>query len=384
MNIVERTAKIKSTFSLDRYAEIEDSSVEMIPFSFRQEMGKEDMASLQNNIPITAFCSETDNSILENQYFQYIVFNPKGMSNSSNAILLMHGLNERTWDKYLTWAEYLTEKCGRPVILFPIAFHINRTPSLWSAPRWIMPWAAKRKEEIAGLANCSFFNAALSSRLSMSPSRFYISGRESIYNIWQLMMEIRDGKHPIFSKDCSLDIFAYSIGALLSQVLLMSNPGELFTDAKLFTFCGGSIFECMNGNAKDIMDQEAFEKIHNYYLGQFLNSSFSDDAVEKAFKAMISVDYMKNERESFFSKAKNRIKMILLNKDSVVPVDGARKAVGEVNSSGMVEEMDFPYQYNHQAPFPLSFSSHANADVATICFRSVFDKAAAFLCGNGV
>ena len=376
MNIVERTAKLKSFFSLQNKMEIEDSSVEIIPFVFHQEMGKDAMATLQNNIPVTEFCNDRDNTIQENQNFRYVVFNPKGKVASEKAILLLHGLNERSWDKYLTWAEYLSEKCARPVILFPIAFHINRTPSTWSAPRWIMPWASKRKEEIVGLGNCSYFNAALSSRLSLSPSRFYISGRESVYNIWQLILEIRDGQHPIFSNDCSLDIFAYSIGALLAQVLLISNPGEFFTDAKLFTFCGGSIFEDMNGNAKDIMDQEAFQKIHNYYLNDFVKTSLMDDKMEWAFKSMISVNYMKEERESFFTKSKNRIKMLLLNQDCVVPVEGAKKAVGELNSKSIVEEMDFPFHYNHQMPFPVS--SSPNADVATVYFRDVFDKATSF------
>ena len=60
----------------------------------------------------------------------------------------MHGLNERNWSKYLTWAEYLSSKTGKIVILFPIAFHINRSPVGWSNPRYLQSIFTKRKNEI--------------------------------------------------------------------------------------------------------------------------------------------------------------------------------------------------------------------------------------------
>lgn len=378
MNVIERNAKLKSLFSLQETSSSEETKIEMIPLSFHQEKGREGLSLLQDKMPMAGFCPQKDDLIAENQDFNYVVFNPMGKRKSSKAILLLHGLNERSWDKYLTWAEDLAVNCEAPVILFPIAFHINRTPGTWAAPRWIMPWAAKRKEEHSGLSNCSFFNAALSTRLSLSPSRFYISGRESVYNIWQFMQEIRDGKHDLFSPECHLDIFAYSVGALLSQVLLIANPDGYFSDSKLFTFCGGSVFENMDGNAKDIMDQEAFQKVKDYYLGNFLDSTIVDDDIERAFKAMLAVNYMREERESFFSKAKDRIKMVLLGKDTVVPTFGARNAVGRGAGASIVEEMDFPYEYHHQMPFPL-MQNGIDSSVVNFCFRNVFDKAAAFL-----
>lgn len=85
-------------------------------------------------------------------------------------------------------------------------------------------------------------------------------GRESVYNMWQLVHEIKNGEHPLFKEDTSINLFAYSIGALLSQVLLLANPDKMFTDTRLFMFCGGSIFSEMDGNARDIMDKEAFAR----------------------------------------------------------------------------------------------------------------------------
>ena len=73
-----------------------------------------------------------DNNIIENFSFEYPVFTPSGKFRQDKAILLLHGLNERNWDKYLPWAEFLCLHTGKPVILFPIAFHINRALVTWS------------------------------------------------------------------------------------------------------------------------------------------------------------------------------------------------------------------------------------------------------------
>jgi len=44
-----------------------------------------------------------------------------------------------------------------------------------------------------------------------------------------------------------------SIGAFLSQVVLMANQKNLFSDSRLFMFCGGSIFRSMFGVSRSIM-----------------------------------------------------------------------------------------------------------------------------------
>ena len=136
---------------------------------------------------------------------------------------------------------------------------MNRTPGLWANPRAILPWVSKRKEEVANVTNSTFANVALSSRLSQNPLRFYASGRESVYNMWQLVHEIKNGEHPC-SRKIRPSIIRLFHRALLSQVLLLANPDKMFTDTRLFMFCGGSIFSEMDGNARDIMDKEAFAR----------------------------------------------------------------------------------------------------------------------------
>ena len=380
MEILSRTQQLADLFSLEKKVELKDSKLEIVPFTFRQTFNENEIKSFQKKIPVSELCETTDEAIAENKIFNYCVFTPQNSSKSNKAILLLHGLNERSWKKYLGWAEYLAESTGKSVILFPIAFHMNRTPGLWSNARALLPWVAKRKVEIPELKNSTFVNVALSSRISQNPFRFYTSGRETILNVWQLMNEIKSGIHPLFEEDTSVDLFGYSIGAFMSNVLLLANPDNIFDKSKLFMFCGGSIFSKMNANARDIIDSEANEKLHNYFTHDFFGKNSvpqeAQDNIYQAFKAMLLPEGLKELRESFFKKAESRIKAITLKNDTVIPTAGAQAAFGS-SSEKILEEMDFPYSYSHQWPFPLNTTSQK--ELINQSFKEVFDKAVAFI-----
>lgn len=381
---MNRTKELKRIFSYTNRVSLEDKPLEIIPFLFTQKRGSEETESFQKEIPTSSFCLTPDNSIEENKQFVYTVFSPKGQDKLDKAILLLHGLNERSWDKYLTWAESLALLTGKAVILFPIAFHMNRSPSLWNNPRALMPWVNKRQTEVEGLKNATFVNFALSHRISESPIRLYASGRESVFNVWQLLDEIKSGSHSLFKENSSVDFFAYSIGALLSQVFFLSNPDGLVSDSKLFMFCGGCIFRDINGNAREILDKDAYDVMMNFYLNDFLYGkeqerripkAFKEDFIEKAFKAMIRPEEQREFRESFFEQNKDRIRSISLKKDTVTPSFGIENAMGRKTYLEVSEEWDFPYKYNHQKPFP----DYDPDGLVQESFDKVFNRAAAFL-----
>jgi pimeloyl-ACP methyl ester carboxylesterase len=386
MKFIEQFQKLKSLFTYDSEVNLDELSLEIRPFLFEQEFGKSEINQIQQTLAPSAFCPVSDNNIEENKKFVYTIFVPKGTVQSDKAILLLHGLNERSWEKYLPWAEQLANRTGRAIILFPIAFHMNRTPRTWCNPRTILPYVNRRKEQFAGLNDSTFVNLALSSRLSENPIRFYISGKESIYNLWQLIKEIKNGQHPLFKENTSVNIFAYSIGAFLSQVLLLANPEQLTSDVRLFMFCGGTLFSRMDGNSRDIMDHESFRKLRNYLLNDFIRNGENipgsavekkEDFIEKAFKAMLSFTKYHDYRESFFQEAKNRIKAVTLKKDTVIPTFGVEEAFGKKCAPAMLEELDFPYEYSHQVPFPTH--GRVAPEIVQESFYGLFDRAAAFL-----
>lgn len=385
MKLSQRTQQLKALFSYEKNVSLDDSRLDIRSFSFRQRAGEQEIDAFQQKIPVSDFCHTTDNGIVENKSFHYTVFVPRTINKTDQAILLLHGLNERNWEKYLTWAEQLALNTGKAVILFPIAFHMNRTPSSWYNPRLTLPWVNKRKKKITNLNNSTFANVALSSRLSESPLRFYISGRETIYNIWQLLSDIRKGMHPLFLPSTRVNIFAYSIGALVAQILLMANPEGLISESRLFLFCGGSIFSRMNGNARDIIDQEAFERVKEFYLNHFLNEeyglskpeTYKEDRIAKAFRAMITPSELKEYREELFENVKKRIRVITLKKDTVMPTVGVREAFGSSLASDLSDEWDFPFPYSHQHPFPSK--PFMESEPVYQAFKRVMGSASAFL-----
>jgi len=89
--------------------------------------------SFLSDFPAEGFLNREDPLISENNSFSYPVFIPA--DESTKVILLLHGLNERSWLKYLVWAYWLAENTSSYVILFPISFHINRSPESWKDPR---------------------------------------------------------------------------------------------------------------------------------------------------------------------------------------------------------------------------------------------------------
>lgn len=384
MDISIRTKQISRVFSFDEKAKLEDTHLDILPFHFVQTSYEDEIKALQKELSTTSFCPVTDDCIDENLRFNYTIFTPHSTEKQDKAILLLHGLNERSWDKYLTWAEYLVEHTGRPVILFPIAFHMNRSPLTWYNPRTILPWVNMRKKEVKGLMNSTFANVALSYRLSKQPLRFYVSGLQSAYNVQQLVGEIKGGSHPLFKEGTSIHIFAYSIGAFLSQILLLANTDKMFSDTKLFMFCGGSIFSEMNGNARDILDKEASDRLTSYYINDFIKERGTGGtlppaprySLEEAFRMMISPDEMRYRRESFFQSACQRIRAISLKRDIVIPTEGVIRALGK-SSHKILQELDFPFEYSHQTPFP--FRASKDKEEVNRAFNCVFGQVAEFL-----
>ncbi|MDR0729675.1 MAG: DUF6051 family protein [Prevotellaceae bacterium] len=380
MKFIERYRQLAALFSYERTVNIDDYLLEIRPFRFNQAFMGPEIRQIRKTISPTAFCTVADNHIEENNTFIYPVFVPKGVVQTDKAILLLHGLNERCWKKYLPWAEALAFQTGRAVILFPIAFHMNRTPQNWSNPRAILPYVNNRKERFAGLDNATFVNLALSSRLSEHPVRFYVSGKESVFNLWQLIHEIKTGQHALFKENTSVNVFAYSIGACLAQVWLLSDPEKLASDSRLFLFCGGSLFSRMDGSSRDIMDSESFQKLQDYLLNDFIHDGTGngeEDFIEKAFKSMLSFHKYRLYRERFFRANQNRITAVTLKKDTVIPTLGVEEALGRKCARRILSELDFPYAYAHQTPFPVH--NRVPPEAVQQCFSELFDHAAAFL-----
>jgi len=355
-------------------------------FIFKEVLGKGAIVDDMKKCKTPFFLKKSDDEFLENQAFEYLIVEPENMlrepnGKASSVILMFHGLNERTWDKYYSWAEYIANHTRKPVVLFPTAFHINRAPAEWSNPRAMQPFVADQQNTEPKPSHLTFLNYALSNRIKADPYRFYLAGRETINNVCQLIGKIKKGTHKLIDSKATIDIFAYSIGALMSQVILFANPNNYFTKSKLFMFCGGSLFDQMDGESKMIMDRESFYSLLDYYKNKFLffksESRLKGDVLEMAFVSHIDYAINREERESFYEEISHRIQAISLKKDKVIPTTGIKSALGKIHLN-CLEELDFPFDYSHENPFPPEGPKVNSAD-RKFWFEKVFSKASAFL-----
>jgi pimeloyl-ACP methyl ester carboxylesterase len=320
-----------------------------------------------------------DSLIAENVRFTYPVIIPAS-DKGNRAIILLHGLNERSWVKYYPWAERLARELRRPVILFPISFHMNRSPAEWSNPRLMSPLLPSTRLRNRQNRSSTFVNLALSLRLSQQPLRFFTSGRQSALDLEKLISSIQSGNHPLFAKGTGIDFFAYSIGAFLAQIMMLAYGETFLNDTRLMMFCGGAPFNRMNGVSKLIMDEEAFSRLRFFYLRQFEKelsktdnpfSLFRESPATKAFNAMVDSRRLREWRHHRFEKMRKRNSTLALKKDEVIPPSG----ISEIMNTENLRIMDFPFEYTHENPFPLIPAS----EKVDQCFEKVFAEAAAFL-----
>ncbi|HRX31193.1 MAG TPA: DUF6051 family protein [Tenuifilaceae bacterium] len=381
--------ELKDVFSLDNErTTINGSGMEIRIMQFKSNSS---LVLPSNGIDEQTLFHQTiatcDENIEENRTFSYPVFVPKSEGLHNKAIVLLHGLNERSWLKYLPWAYYLSENTNRPVILFPIAFHMNRSPEKWANPRAMMPLLSSRQQAVSPDLS-TFANVALSQRLSDDPLRFFASGKQSSEDITRLLETIKKGEYPLLAENSHIDFFSYSIGAFLSQILFIANPKGLFDDSRLFMFCGGAYFSEMYGASRLIMDSQAFANLRKYYLGDFLkelkvDSPFSEyvngNDISEAFVSMISPDLNADFRQNRLEKLSEKIRIIGLKKDQVIPSSKIKSTFSDIKNrvKDFFQELDFPYKYSHEVPFPV-FSDSKSLQVDDN-FNRVFQPVVEFL-----
>lgn len=329
-----------------------------------------------------------DLDIENNKSFHYYIVKSSDIEVASEVLIFFHGLNEKKWDKYLPWAYELAKRTKKAVILFPIAFHMNRAESIWSDRHAMQEVAKFRKTQFPENTNYSFVNAAISSRLEAHPQRIFWSGLQTYSDCIQLVDDLKDGKIKGVSAEATIDLFGYSIGSFFSMILKMANPKSYFSDSKLFCFCGGMTIDRMFPISKYIMDarsaikmQTVFaELLSSEFVGDERLAHFQDENLhpnESWFKKMLRYNYFQKDREIRIAELENQIKAYVLEKDEVAPPIEALNSFkgGFRNINVDVEIMDYPFEYSHMVPFPLT---KKNATAISAAFDHFISSACRF------
>lgn len=340
-----------------------------------------DIGTIQDDVRVKDYFVE------ENRDFEYYVFKPIDIDKSKKVVFLFHGFNEKSWDKYLTWAKTICEKTKSAVVLFPIAFHMKRAPMKWSEKRSMFKLSEKRKERFPNIINSSLSNVAISMRLHAMPQRFIWSGIQTYYDIINFINDCKEGNNELIDKDFSFDIFAYSIGGFLALILKLTNYKDYFNDSKVCLFCSGAVFNRLSPVSKMILDSEANVALYSYLVEHFdsflkkdnlLRHYMDDDHLEgKVFHSMLDYMKMREFREELFRKEEDNIYAISLKKDTVIPsieiLNTLKGAYRDINIK--VEELDFDYVYTHENPFPIK---RVDQKLVSDSHKRVFDKVCDF------
>ncbi|MFW5689767.1 MAG: DUF6051 family protein [Spirochaetota bacterium] len=352
-----------------------------------------DFASRNWEIHASAGETTDDRDIAQNRWFRYSIVAPKRSAESESerfdrGTLLCHGLNEKTWEKYLPWAVRLAELTRRPVVLFPIAFHMNRAPAAWSAPRTMMPVLAERRRRFPALAGSSFANVALSERVGSVPLRFVTSGLQSFHDTADLVRGISAGRHELFAPGAVVDVFGYSIGALLAEALLMRNPDELFSESRAVIFCGGAVMDRTNPVSKAIMDAEAYRRLETSFrkiaeagaarLPQELGLSLAHVRDVETLLSMLFMDAFRERRERSLRAIADRVVVMGLAKDAVFPPDGLAESWRAQDGSAILSPHIFDPSCDHRHEVPFDQRS-AHPEAVNRLFETVFERAAEHL-----
>ena len=344
-------------------------------FSFYTEIG-----TIDNNVHFK------DVFVKENQNFNYHIIKPKGIK-AKKAVFLFHGFNEKDWSKYLPWAKAISDGTGSAVILFPIAFHMQRAPKHWSNIREMYKLSEHRKKKFPNIVNSTLSNVAISMRLHAMPQRFIWSGLQTYYDVLQLIGDIKKDNNKHIDKDADFDIFAYSIGGFLAQILKLTNYKNYFEKSKVCLFCSGATFNRLSPVSKFILDSEANVALYSYLVEHFdkmlerddvLHHYIKEDHLEgKTFSGMLDYQKMRKFREEALKKSEHQIYAISLTKDEVIPsfeiMNTVKGAYRSVNIR--MDEMDFEYDYIHENPFPTKAVDSRQVDES---FEEVFEKVCSF------
>jgi len=327
-----------------------------------------DIEGIDNDVDVS------DIGIMENRSFRYHVIKPAGKEKFKDVVLFFHGFNEKYWDKYLPWAKKVADDTGKLLVLFPIAFHMNRAPHLWSDPRKMFKLSIHRKKQFPDIIDSSLSNVAISTRLHAYPQRFLWSGLQTYYDVIQFVDECKAGSHPLIDKDFTLDLFSYSVGCLLAEILKLTNFKNYFDNSKLIMFCGGAVFNRLSPVSKFIIDSQANAAMYNFLVehlsihiqkDQRMQHLLSDQHPEGlVFRSMLNYSELLKKREDLFRKIAHQVMAITLEKDKVIPsYEVINTLQGHKRDIPIdVKVLDFPYEYKHEDPFPVAESVSKKVD----------------------
>lgn len=205
----------------------------------------------------SSYLRSEDAAVSENRTFTYLMVEPDSRSTQTwqNVLILTHGLNEGSYSKLFLWAYNLANQLNYPILIFPIAFHIDRRSNLWDYPAQAR--LVNTRNQVPGNLRVSPFNARISQRIAEAPERFLRGGLQSYFDVADLCDEISSGRHPKFKPTTTPHFLGYSAGGYLALTLMLSRTDEKHSLSRYVLFASCVKPDDMRPASLFIMDEHA-------------------------------------------------------------------------------------------------------------------------------
>ncbi|MEO6390546.1 MAG: DUF6051 family protein [Pyrinomonadaceae bacterium] len=307
-----------------------------------------------------------DRLIEENLRFRYPLVREKRVAGElhrhDRVTILLHGLNERSYSKYLPWAYQLWTGTGSPVLLFPLTFHVNRVLPGWAKDQREIYNRRSRQEGNEGSYR---FNAVISERLSARPERFFWGAVQAYLDLVDLARMIRSGKHPHFTPDARIDLFGFSAGGYLAMILMMENPEELFSDSRGIIFASGVPTRDINLLSPFILDLAAEVAMMRLYVKNIdtmanarMRHWFEAHGEGRWMKALSGLRADHARLEPRLTEIAPRLLGITNTNDDVMPMGAMLNSLQGLNRDTGVEVAAFDLGV-HESPFVCAHQTDA-------------------------
>lgn len=299
-----------------------------------------------------------DSDVTENTTFRYPLLRghaPAGdVNRARRLIILLHGLNERSYGKYVPWAYQLWRATGAAVALLPLSFHINRVHPQWA--REIRQHQARR-DEVARNENVHSFNSVLSARLDARPERFFWGGLQAYGDVVALVRQIRAGQHPQVDPEAQIDLLGYSAGGYLALGLLLADESGLFTNSRAVLFAAGAVLRSTHLSTRLIMDMACEISLMKLYVrftdrlaGPRLAHWLADHHEGHWFRALFGEEKERARLEARLKAIAPRLLAITNSSDEVIPTSAIVNTLQGLNRDTGVRVETLPLGV-HEHPF---------------------------------
>ncbi|MFZ5438963.1 MAG: DUF6051 family protein [Myxococcota bacterium] len=299
----------------------------------------------------------TDCEVQENLHFHYPLLKAHekgGGQRAKRLVMVLNGLNERSYAKYLPWAWQLWKTTGAAVALFPLSFHVNRVHPSWGRT---LESHLERRRAVPNNENTHSYNCILSERLELRPERFFWGGVQSYGDVVDFVRAVREGQHPHVDPHAQIDFLGYSAGGYLALGLLLGDEGGLFEASRAVLFESGAAMRATHLSTRLIMDlacEVALMKLYVRFTPRLANARLAHWLAEhdegRWFRALFGEEKERPRFEARLQQLAPRLLAIANTNDDVIPSSLVFNTMkGKHRDTGVrVEELDLGV---HEAPF---------------------------------